>query len=345
MRIGSVWEDKVNVWYRSVAPLEALARRGHEVVFTRQAPGDVTARRLARCDVIHGYRLLERSDVTLVDELARRGAAFVWDTDDDLASLPKESPYYRENGGANAKRIFARTIEIARTADVVTTSTEPLAARYREQGLERVEVLGNYLKPDVIGARRRKHDGLVIGWVAGLEHASELSRIPIVDALRRLLDAHPHVRIASVGLDLGLPRDRYEHHGEIHISRLVEHIGTWDVAIAPLADITFNRTRSDVKLKEYAAAGTPWLASPIGPYAGHGEEHGGRLVPDDGWHEALERLVTRRRDRARLARKARSWAKRQSIDRHVERWERVFEEAVARRAARAEAAGRARSSG
>jgi hypothetical protein len=335
MRIGVVYEWKVNIRYRSMIPFEALRRRGHEVVFTRQQPGDANARRLAGCDVIHGYRLLDDGDLKLVRQLVKGGAAFVWDTDDDLASLPKESPYYRQNGALNAQRIFAQTVRIAREADVVTTSTEPLRERYAQAGIERIEVLGNYLDPAVIGSRRRKHDGVVIGWTAGLEHASELPRIPIVETLQRLLDAHPQVRVASLGLDLGLPRERYEHHAEIHITKLQEQIGRWDVAIAPLADIPFNRTRSDVKLKEYAAAGTPWLASPIGPYARLGEEQGGRLVPDDGWADALDALVRHRFDRFRLSRKARAWAKAESIERHAGRWERVCEEAVQRRLARA----------
>jgi glycosyltransferase involved in cell wall biosynthesis len=103
--------------------------------------------------------------------------------------------------------------------------------------------------------------------------------------------------------------------------------------IAPLADIPFNRTRSNVKLKEYASAGTPWLASPVGPYAGMGEQQGGRLVADDGWFAALDDLIGHRFARRRLGRKARAWAKTQTIDQAVARWEAVLEEAIERRRA------------
>ncbi len=34
-----------------------------------------------------------------------------------------------------------------------------------------------------------------------------------------------------------------------------------------------------MKLKEYAGAGAPWLASPIGPYAGLGEEQAAGSSP------------------------------------------------------------------
>jgi glycosyltransferase involved in cell wall biosynthesis len=337
VRIGAVYEWKQNIRYRSLNPLEALQRRGHEVRFAREgvgyAAGALHAERLGGCDVVHGYRNLLPEEVALVQECIRAGAAFVWDTDDDLAAAPSEGTGTR-GGGLHAQRIFARTLQIARLADVVTTSTERLAERYRASGIERVEVLGNYLAPEVMRSRRRRHEGIVIGWIAGLEHAADLARIPVVDALRRLLDVHPRLRVASIGVDLGLPRERYEHHGEVPIKLLQDHLGRWDLGIAPLADTPFNRARSDVKLKEYASVGIPWLASPVGPYAGLGAAQGGELVADDGWHGALERLATRRLARLRLGRRARAWARTQSIERHAERWERVCAEAIERRARR-----------
>ncbi|ADB52326.1 glycosyltransferase family protein [Conexibacter woesei] len=338
MRIGAICEWKVNAHYRHLIPLEALSARGHEVVHATEGLSRSEARSrpelLRGCDVVLAYRVLEPHELKGVLTAVQRGAAFVWDTDDDLSTLPRESPYYRSAGGLHAQRIFASTVRTAREADVVTTSTAPLAERYRSAGVERTAVIDNHLSPKAPGARRRGHDGVVIGWTAGLEHGSELPRIPVVETLRRLLDAHPQVRVESLGLDLGLPADRYRHSAEVPFERLSEHIGGWDVGIAPLADIPFNRTRSNVKLKEYGAAGTPWLASPIGPYAGMGEAQGGRLVPDDGWFDALDDLVRHRFARGRLGRKARAWAKTQTIGSAVDRWEAVLTEAVERRAAR-----------
>jgi hypothetical protein len=54
------------------------------------------------------------------------------------------------------------------------------------------------------------------------------------------------------------------------------------------------------------------------------------LVPDDGWSEAIDRLVTTGRERRRLARRAQKWAKRQTIEAVAGRWERVFAEALER---------------
>ncbi|MDO8213517.1 hypothetical protein [Conexibacter sp. CPCC 206217] len=335
MRIGAICEWKVNAHYRHLIPLAALRERGHEVVYATEGIDEHDARSrpelLRGCDVILGYRALEPHEVKGVVTAVQRGAAFVWDTDDDLSTLPRESPYYRRSGGLHAQRIFAQTVKTAREAHVVTASTPALAERYRSVGIARVETIDNHLASGAASARRRGHDGVVIGWTAGLEHASELPRIPVVETLRQLLDAHPQVRVETLGLQLGLPPERYVHRAEVSFGKLQEHIGAWDVGIAPLADIAFNRTRSNVKLKEYASAGTPWLASPIGPYAGLGERQGGRLVADDGWFDALDDLIAHRFARGRLGRRARAWAKTQTIDGAVARWESVLQEAIVRR--------------
>jgi hypothetical protein len=85
-----------------------------------------------------------------------------------------------------------------------------------------------------------------------------------------------------------------------------------------------------VKLKEYAAAGAMWLASPVGPYVGMGEAEGGVLVADGDWYATLERFVLDFRARAHLAERARAWAQQQSADRAVQQWETAIVQAVAR---------------
>lgn len=333
MRIGAVFEWNNNIRYRVLNPLDALERRGHEIVFGRKEHrGRLDRAALARCDAIQVYRLIDPEDRRIVKGLFERGAALVWDTDDDLSEVPREAPYYARSGGLAALRDTHRTtLAMALEAQVVTTSTEPLAAKYRRAGVERVEALGNYLAPELVRIRNRKHDGIVVGWIAGSEHLADLPRVPIVEALQRLLADRPDVRVESIGVDLRLGSDRYRHIPSVPMDQFLEIARGWDIGLAVLSDIPFNRSRSDVKLKEYASLGIPWLASPVGPYAGMGERQGGRLVQDDGWSEALSRLTDHTFERFRLGRRARTWAKSQNIERLAEGWEGVFEEAVQRR--------------
>lgn len=328
MVLGVLWEASSACYYRAIEPMRALERRRHEVVWPATDDGAPTPGALARCDVVHIYRRFDKTTQSVIERLAANGTAIVWDTDDDLSAVPRESPMYKKTGGVKGQVIHRETIKTARHAHVMTTTTDALAARYETAGIPRIEVIGNYLasRPK---RRRHRHNGIVVGWVAALEHKADVARIPIARALGALLDKHPDLRVECVGVDLKL-RERYRHDGFLPFMTLADRIGGFDIAIAPLADIPFNATRSNIKVKEYAASGVPWLASPTGPYVGLGEEQGGRLVPDDQWLEELDRLISASRDRRRLARQGKKWAKRERIETEIHRWEAVFEEAAAR---------------
>jgi glycosyltransferase involved in cell wall biosynthesis len=305
--------------------MKALARRGHKVVWPPESGGP-DLNRLVACDAVHVYRRSDPETMGVVLELVRRGTPVIYDNDDDFTGVPKESPNYDRAGALRGQRAFAASVKIARQARVVTTTSEPLAEKYQRAGAQRVEVIANYLAPDV-SRPHAKHDGIVIGWIAALEHMADAARIDIAGALERIVDKHRNVRVECIGVDLRLP-ERYRHDAIVLFPELPSRIARFDIGIAPLADLRYNRARSDIKVKEYAASGVPWLASPVGPYATLGEDEGGRLVPDEGWFEALDRLVTHARERRKLARKAKRWAKRQTIDAVADRWERVFVDAA-----------------
>lgn len=322
MRLGVVWNPNSGAYYRAVEPMKAMERRGHEVVWPADVDGAPDVRRLAGCDVVHVYRRSTEDTHRALKELVRAGTPITYDNDDDFTTVPKGSVVYKKAGGLEGQRVHAMTVKVARLASCFTTTNERLAEKYLSAGAERAEVIGNYLAPDVDRSQGR-HSGVVIGWVAGLEHQADAAQLRIADALQRLLDQHEDVRVECIGSNLGL-RERYVHHPRVDFHDLPRHIGGFDIGIAPLADMPVNWVRSDIKVKEYAASGVPWLASPVGPYIGLGEDQGGRLVPDGGWFEALERLVTRHRERRRLARRAKRWARDQTIDAVADRWEGVF---------------------
>jgi glycosyltransferase involved in cell wall biosynthesis len=326
MRIGVAWVPCHSVHYRAIFPVNAMARRGHELVVSPKNDGSADLRVLASCDVVHVYRRSDQETLKVLAALARSGTPITYDNDDDHTAVPKESPNYHEWSGPKGQRIFAATVSAARMARVFTTTNEVLAEKYRRAGVKRIEVIGNYLAHD-LSRRRQQHEGVVIGWIAGGEHYADVARIRIVDALERVIAKHPHVRVECIGVDLRLP-ERYRHDAELPFHDLPGRIGGFDIGIAPLADIPMNWARSDIKVKEYAASGVPWLASPIGPYAGLGEKQGGRLASDDRWFEELDRLVAHQRERQQLGRNAEAWARGQTIEAVAHRWEDVFAEAV-----------------
>jgi glycosyltransferase involved in cell wall biosynthesis len=317
--------DFINSNYRAF-PLVALKARGHEVQL--ELDGElVQPASLQHSDVVYVYRLNSRGMHRMLSQLRERGAAIVWD-DDDFTGTPSTS-----RTGAREQQWRADAKRMLDVAHLVTTPSDGLAEHYRQLGAEHVRVVENFLPDTFNPPLPRSHQHVTIGWVAANEHLYDLEHFDIPGILRRLLDAHPSVRIMSIGVDLRLPRERYDHLWRVQYYDLAQHMVEFDVGIAPLADIPFNRARSNVKVKEYAAAGIPWLASPIGPYAGMGEKQGGRLVPDDGWYDALERLVAKQKDRRKLSKRGRKWARTQTVRENLEAWEDALVEACERVAA------------
>jgi glycosyltransferase involved in cell wall biosynthesis len=312
----------INGLYRGMLPMTALAQRGHQVQPLFAADSRPLSAPLNGVDVVFVHRYCDPHALQLVEEAKRAGAAVVWDNDDDIGSTPKSSVAYKHFGGMAWERRLAQMRWLFGHVDLVTAPSRALAQRFRDWGAPTIDITENYL-PDMDRATVRPpgNGTTTIGWVAAREHAMDVQQLPILDALQRILDEHEDVRVVTAGLRLGLRSPRYEHVDRIPATNLAHWVAGLDIGIAPLANTDFNRSRSNIKLKEYAVAGTPWLASPIGPYADLGERQGGRLVPDGGWHEAIARLLDKPKDRRKLGKRARRWAAAETITKNITVWE------------------------
>jgi glycosyltransferase involved in cell wall biosynthesis len=333
MRIGVLYDAlSVNPLYRAVIPMRALEARGHDVRWNVKSDTAFDLPQLLSCDVVHIHRYWDADAQRMARRLRENGVAIWWDNDDDISAVPRESSQYKKVGGARGAQIVAGMTRMMAMADLVTTPSEVLAERYRALGVGPVEVLEN-LVPDHFPAAARlprtaPSGTVVIGWTAGQEHRLDLDRLGLRATLQALLDRRSDVEVVSAGLDLGLS-GRYRHVPRVHLHDLATHNAQDDIAIAPLADIAMNQARSNIKVKEYAVAGVPWLASPVAPYLSLGEKQGGRLVPDADWPAALDTLVDDARARRKLAKRAAKWGAGETIGRRVQEWEGAVRAALA----------------
>ena len=190
-------------------------------------------------------------------------------------------------------------------------------------------MIDNFLPGAFNRVKPQGHDGIVIGWHAAAEHQLDIDALGIDRVLARVLDAHPDVRIVTLGIDLNLEHERCRREDFVPIFDLTKRLADFDVGIVPIADTPFNRGRSNVKAREYAAAGVPWLASPVGAYRHLGPDEGGRLVEDGEWFDALDELIRSRRDRAKQGKRAKAWAERETIWNMAGVWEQAFLDAIA----------------
>jgi glycosyltransferase involved in cell wall biosynthesis len=329
MKIGVVFNEvarEPNLVYRAVYPTWALGQRGHEIVHALWRPNKRFAyQKLLSCDAVHIYRVAGPELTLMAGLLRRRGIFVTWDNDDHLPSVPEDSRSYRAAGGRKGiERDYRIQLALMRAVNVVTTTTETLADKFRERHSGPIVAIDNYLHdeqfrpPPVLPGQK-----VVIGWIAGNEHAPDAKLV--VGVLERILEANPRVEVVSVGLPLSIASDRYRAVGGVPFQRLPDMTRRFDIAIAPLSPTRMSFLRSSVKVKEYSAAGVPWVASARGPYAQLGNAGtGGLLVQDDGWEAALTKLIGSWEERRRLGKAAQTWARSQNISRNVEEWETLF---------------------
>ena len=326
MRIAVIARARdMSSYYRAYEPVEALTRRGHGAVVT---PGDgAPAAGTFDCDVALISRWIGKGTEQLVRQLRRAGVAVVWQIDDAV----EQSTFVRRTP-QRTRELTMQVLAMLRLADVVITTTESLRAHFGRRTSVPIHVVDNYLGPQFGGpVARGRRDGLTVGWAGWVDHQADWRALGLQRAFARLLDEHPGLHVESLGpIDLRLPPARYTRTPPVKFEYLARRLASFDVGIAPIARTRFNAGRSSIKLKEYAALGIPWLASPIGPYAGLGEEQGGRLVADDRWYEELDAVVRDADARRTLAKRGRAWANTQTIDRNTGPWEEAFHHAIER---------------
>src|SRR5262249_18582845 len=150
------------------------------------------------------HRFGDDRAVRLAREAKAHGAAVVWDNDDDMASVPRNTPGYRRQGGMQGERRLAGIKRIFQGADLATARSPVLTARLSEYGASHTAVIENHLPDQFVQRGKPAHAGVTIGWIAGLEHQLDAERIPIREALQRLLDERGDVNVVTFGLGLGL---------------------------------------------------------------------------------------------------------------------------------------------
>ncbi len=326
--------------WRAAIPAKYLRRRGHHVQIFDQANEHQAP------DVMVFYRAHYPEAVNLLAWCKKNSIRTVFDTDDALDLVPPENLNYRD---VQARLDLYRHVLSA--ADVVTTTTETLAAHLRQSN-PNVVTIPNSVDPEEWTVHPRRGD-IRVGWTGSPTHFADLA--VALDAVRELQKARDFTLVlqgicAEPTLD-----ELYEvllaRHGrkffETHVGRAIKHFMaklagvryefspnvpverhastvcglTLDIGIAPLLENPFNRHKSCIKFYEYAMSGAITVASRVLPYLTE--------VPTlaknnrGAWKEALERLLDA--DRAEIWKREREWVlAHRNIETNVELWERVF---------------------
>jgi glycosyltransferase involved in cell wall biosynthesis len=236
----------------------------------------------------------------LVDHAKRSGAALLFDIDDDLLSILDEHPEAAELA------LKAEVVTyLVRHADVVRTSTAPLAARLAPLARQ-VMVAANALDERIWlpapPARIDRYGGVSILCMGTMTHDADFAVLlpALTEIHRRFGD---QIRIDMIGFVARTevptwvrrlaptPHAARSYAGFVHWLR---SCANWDIGLAPLADTPFNTCKSAIKVLDHAALGLASVASDVPAYrASPADGIGGILVPNttEAWYEALSRLI------------------------------------------------------
>jgi hypothetical protein len=331
MKIFTGHDGSGCAWYRTIMPLREMAKHGHDVtlVSAQQSDGGpgVTIPQAAGHDIVVAQRWNNHAAMGSWRRMAQ-SSKLVYETDDDVFSVDQVNwSAYCIYSRADVQDAVSFS---ARTASLVTVSTEPLAQVMREHS-DNVVVLPNHIPGYVCDMERPRAERLTVGWMGGASHGRDLSLI--AGPVRRFLDRNPGWDMHLIGVDyrptINYDRSRVRFSPWIHIVDEPEAFyGSmdFDIGLAPIYPTTFSASKSAIKALEYAALGIPVIASDCEAYRDfvlHGVT--GFLVKrDHEWLGYLDLLANDEGLRAEMGAKAREVARSHVIDAGWKLWEQAY---------------------
>jgi glycosyltransferase involved in cell wall biosynthesis len=307
--------------YRIGLPMWGLGLGGHDARAFSVLEGDIPD----DTDVVVGQLLYDEGraqDWKALSERPGRRPVLIAEIDDDLWNIHKTNT---DALGLTAAEVLGRLESNLRIADAVTVTTERLGEVVSKFN-PNVFVLPNCIDLNLLTYQRQPSERLTVGWAGGSSHLNDFA--PMRDALRQYFRRNPGIDLHLVGQDyrqlFNLPNTRWTTWN----MNLVDYIHSldFDIGLAPLAFNVFNRSKSDIKVLEYASLGIPSVASDFGPYA-DSITHGvtGFLVKQPHeWAKYLRQLVDDRQLREEMSINARLWASTRTIQGNVWRWELAY---------------------
>jgi glycosyltransferase involved in cell wall biosynthesis len=316
-------------YYRIKLPLDTwrVDPGGVQASYSRLLP---TALRSPFDGILIGQRLHLPGPLIKWEQFSGTGRPrLVYEIDDNLLDIdPSISDAYRYFNQPQHRDGLIRGVK---AADVVITSTEPLAQALQPYHHD-IRMVPNMVDEVLLrtDSRPPPQSSLRIGWQGSWTHEKDWALV--VPALRRLLQDDARVTLHTWGAGYAAQTLRRTlpivcHGWEPDIYRYYAGL-KMDIGLAPLHPSVFNRSKSHIRVLEMAALGIPVVASDFGPYAEfvrHGET--GLLVRrDHEWYNHLRALVADPAMRQDMSINARKLAAQHTIQVGINQWVKAITE-------------------
>ncbi len=320
-------------FHRNHIPAKGLMSMGHEVKLITINP-DLDQEYFAWPDVVVFSRVYPLDPLPLLRKFKQSGKKVVYELDDDLWSVNPDNPSI-----ALSTEKRWQYEHIMAEANVITTTTDHLANKIKKFN-KNVAVCPNAIDFDHYLERFKTNTRLQIGYSGAASHWKDLELIidPLLDLqgkhefdfvlqgmVSSPLESDAYIMRQIINLKLQPERTRYMESvlnlyeklrglKYYHVSFYVPFLHAaalrrtdMDIALAPLYDNEFNRSKSCLKFYEYAAMGSATLASDVMPY----KKEVGYTAKNNqkDWYNKLEKLIVDKKFREELAAKQQKWVK------------------------------------
>jgi len=273
-------------YVRFLDPIE-LVTQNYNVIPVYEAGAEVIA---SRADILVVQRWVETPTLRLVEAAKKRGIPVVYETDDNLLDLPKNS------GMAMSSEHIRNLKSVLEMSDLVICSTVPLAEKMTEHNSQ-VVVIKNYgLQKESVDTSGRPHLAVVNTdyFKLGLSKSGFFRALSLaVEDLDYKISFFGSVDPEMLELRQLFPNDVFIVDGFVDdrsafLDRLASH-GV-NVAAVPLDDNDHHVVKSDIKFLDFASLGVPAIFNNVRVYDSVRHEVDGYLTEDSqaGWFEALE---------------------------------------------------------
>jgi glycosyltransferase involved in cell wall biosynthesis len=322
--------------YRLTVPFAEAAHQG--LAAWTYGP-EITTSYAPALDVLVGQGLSHPEVVPLWEAFQAMddGPIVVLDHDDDFFN-PR--PDILDHGFGGYERYKQRNMpavaSLLATSDLVTVSVPHLAEQYRQYTDAPIVVLPNTVDPVLIEVPQRHREPgerVRVGWSGSPSHELDwrIEAPGIAYGLRKA-DAH----LVLMGYD---PRhlikypDTEHHPWRKNLDEYYLMLTTFHIAICPLADDLFNRSKSPLKALEASALAIPVVASAVRPYEDfviHGET-GFLCRRDHEWAKALRTLANDEDLRLEMGQAARRHAANFTTTKRAGDWIETYQQAYERK--------------
>lgn len=330
-------------YYRLIWPARALQKAGHDVKLILPEERGKMMQATMRdgkivdvnippgADVIVLQRVTNRYLAQSIPIIRAKGVAVVVDTDDDLTCVHPANPAFNNLHPRNGNRdhSWENTLRSCDAATLVTVSTPELAERYGKRTPARV--LYNMIPERLLKIQHRDSD--IVGWAGSLHsHPTDLQELG--PSIAQHLQAGGKFRIigpvSGIQQALGVPPATViEHTGIMQLETYPLGVATLGIGLAPLADSRFNKSKSWLKMMEYAAVGVPCIGSPRAEYTRIHKLGVGLLAKNaNAWRQQIRKLLREPNLRQDLSDRGREVVKSHTIEGNAWRWLEIWQEAV-----------------